>query len=241
VLSAGTGKRGAPNDVRIAMTAPGRLILAESFNRGRRATCDGKDLDEPTVGGGFGTAWRVPASCREVTIGFAPNRLVNAGYAVSIVVAALLLVLLIAGRRRIEVSRAHRGIRDEIGSPVAVGRAALIAVPAGLAFGFVFAARATPLFVLGTFLVLYRGIGARPLALAGGAVIGIAVPVLTLIIRPENRGGYNPEYAIDRIAVHWVAVAGVALFVLALSRAMGRPARGRAAPPSAGAPPGRAP
>ena len=48
-----------------------------------------------------------------------------------------------------------------------------------------------------------------PLALAGGAVLGIAVPVLTLLIRPENRGGYNPEYAIDRIAVHWVAVAGV--------------------------------
>ena len=37
-------------------------------------------------------------------------------------------------------------------------------------------------------------------------------------IRPENRGGYNPEYAIDRIAVHWVAVAGVAL-LLALARA----------------------
>ena len=52
---------------------------------------------------------------------------------------------------------------------------------------------------------------ARAAALAGGAVLGIAVPVLTSLIRPENRGGYNPEYSIDRIAVHWVAVAGVAL------------------------------
>ena len=72
-------------------------------------------------------------------------------------------------------------------------------------------------------------------------MLGIAVPVLTLLIRPENRGGYNPEYAIDRIAVHWVAVAGVALFVLALSRAMGRPGRARSAPPSGAAPPAPAP
>ena len=120
-------------------------------------------------------------------------------------------------------------------------RAALIAVPVGLAFGFVFAARAVPLFALGTFFVLYRGVTAKQLALAGGAVLGIAVPVLTLLIRPEDRGGYNPEYAIDRIAVHWVTVAGVALFVLALSRAMGRPARGRAAPPTSDAPPAPAP
>ncbi len=42
--------------------------------------------------------------------------------------------------------------------------------------------------------------------------------MLTVIIRPENRGGYNPEYAIHQIAVHWVAVAGVALFFVALGR-----------------------
>ena len=81
-----------------------------------------------------------------------------------------------------------------------------------------FAARATPLFALGVFFVLWRGIGARELALAGGALLAVAVPILTLLIRPENRGGYNPEYAIDRIAVHWVAVAGVALLMLALAR-----------------------
>ena len=118
-------------------------------------------------------------------------------------------------------------------------------MPAALAFGFVFAARATPLFALGVFFVLWRGIGARELALAGGAVLGIAVPILTILIRPENRGGYNPEYSIDRIAVHWVTVAGVTLLVLALARELSRararrgPARG--APPTPAAPPGPAP
>jgi len=125
--------------------------------------------------------------------------------------------------------------------PMPATRAALIAVLVALAFGFVFAARGVPLFALGVFVVLWRGIGAKPLALAGGAVLGIAVPVLTVLIRPENRGGYNPEYAIDRIAVHWVAVVGVTLFVLALSRAMGRPGRARSAPPSDAAPPAPAP
>ena len=47
-------------------TAPARLVLAESYNRGRRASCDGRDLGEPEVGGGYGTAWRVPATCRDV-------------------------------------------------------------------------------------------------------------------------------------------------------------------------------
>ena len=94
-----------------------------------------------------------------------------------------------------------------------------------------------PLFALGVFLVLWRGVGAKPLALAGGAVLGIALPLLYIAIPPENRGDFNPEYSIDRIVAHWVAVAGVTLLILALSRAMGRPGRARSAPPSAAAPP----
>jgi hypothetical protein len=124
-------------------------------------------------------------------------------------------------------------------------KAALIAIPVALAFGFAFAARGTPLFAAGVFLILWRGAGARELALAGGAVLTIAVPILTLLIRPDDRGGYNPEYSIDRIAVHWVAVAGVALLILALTRALStaraRTPPARSAPPSAAAPPAPVP
>jgi arabinofuranan 3-O-arabinosyltransferase len=70
------------------------------------------------------------------------------------------------------------------------------------------------------FVVLWRGIDAKPLAIAGGLVLSVAVPVLTLLIRPENRGGYNPDYTNERIAVHWVAVAGLTLLILALARAL---------------------
>ena len=272
MLDAGTATRGGREGVRLDLGAPARLVLAESFNRGRRASCDGRDLGEPEVGALFGTAWRVPADCREVEIAFAPNRLVNAGYAISLVVAVILLAVVSLGgvarrraRRRREGAAPRRrggGVRGRGGRCAAASesaaatsagdaaraadggalamparRAALLAVPVALALGFVFAARATPLFWLGVFVVLWRGIGARALALAGGALLGLAVPLLYVLVRPENRGGYNPEYAIDLIAAHWVAVAGVALFMLALSRAMGRPGRARSAPPTAADPP----
>lgn len=241
VESAGVATRGGRSGVRLELDAPARLVLAESFNRGRRATCDGRDLGEPSVGAAFGTAWNVPADCREVEISFAPNRMVNAGYAVSLLVAAILLaVVLRAAARRRREGGAREVRRDEPDAPtprLTARQAALVAVPAALALGFVFAARATPLFALGVFLVLWRGIGARELALAGGAVLGVAVPLLYVLLPPENRGGFNPEYSIDRIVAHWAAVAGLTLFVLALSRAMARMARGRSAPPSAAARP----
>ena len=84
-----------------------------------------------------------------------------------------------------------------------------------------FAARAAPVIALAVFVVLWRGIGIRPLVAAAGALLLVAVPVLTLAIGVEDRGGYNPEYAQDRIAVHWVAVAAVILLTLALARALG--------------------
>jgi hypothetical protein len=218
-------------------------VLAESYNRGRRATCDGQDLGEPTVGAAFGTAWAVPASCQAVEIAFGPNRLVLAGYLVSLVAALGLVLALIRSRERPR----ERGFASRRGEPgrMPARRAALIAVAAGLALGFVFAARAAPLFALGTFVILYRGIGAKPLALAGGTILAVAVPLLTLLIRPENRGGFNPQYPAERIAVHWVAVAGVTLLLLALARELNRARarRGRApdARPSGAGPPRPAP
>ncbi len=244
VVSAGTATRGGRQGVRLQLDAPARLVLAEAYNRGRRATCDGRDLGVPEVGGVYGTAWRVPKACKEVEISFGPNRIVYAGYALSLL-AALVLLALLALRRPATTATERQPLREEATEPLTAGRAALLTIPLALAFGFVFAARGTPLFALGVFFVLWRGIGARALALAGGAVLTIAVPILTVLIRPENRGGYNPEYSINRIVVHWAAVAGVALLILALGRALStaraRTSRARAAPPSSAAPPAPAP
>ncbi len=60
-VDAGTADRsGGRTGIRLDLQGPARLVLAESYNRGRRASCDGEDLGEPEVGAGFGTAWRVP-------------------------------------------------------------------------------------------------------------------------------------------------------------------------------------
>ncbi|MDA0142526.1 hypothetical protein, partial [Solirubrobacter deserti] len=247
VLDAGRAStNGTRTGIRLQLDAPARLVLAESYNRGRRATCDDEDLGEPEVGAAFGTAWHVPASCREVKITFAPNRLVLAGYVVSLVaVLALVAVLVWPRRRAAAVAAGGEAAAGATTRRVPARDAALVAVPAGLALGFVFAARAVPLFALVVFITLWRGIGARRLAFAGGAILAVAVPVLTLFIRPDNRGGFNPEYAQQGIAVHWVAVAGVTLLILALARELStaRARRGpaRSAPPSAAAPPPRAP
>jgi hypothetical protein len=67
----------------------------------------------------------------------------------------------------------------------------------------------------------------RSLVAAAGALLLVAVPVLTLAIGVEDRGGYNPEYAQVRIAVHWVTAAAVILLVLALARVLGAARRPR--------------
>ncbi len=240
VLSAGRATRSGRTGVRLDVRAPARLVLAESYTAGRLATCDGHDLGAPAIGDAFGTAWRVPAGCRDVEIAFAPNRLVHAGYAASLVAGAVLLVLLGLPRRRTArgagvVRRGEPSAGGALagGAPAAGGvpasgggpparmsarRAAVLAVPLALALGFLFAARATPLFGAAAFLILWRAIDARRLALAAGALLVFVVPVLTLAIGVKNPGGYNPSYAGDRVAVHWAAVAAVVLLLFALGR-----------------------
>ena len=177
VVSAGTATRGGREGIQLKLDTPARLVLAESYNRGRRATCDGQDLGAPEVGGIYGTAWRVPKTCTDVEISFAPNRLVNAGYALSLLVGLLLLAFVAdPPARRAGPSRRAREPRRHARCRQGGRRCSR---PVGLAFGFVFAARATPLFALGVFLVLWRGVDARELALAGGRGPGVAVPILT--------------------------------------------------------------
>jgi hypothetical protein len=216
VISPGRATHGGRTGVRLDVRAPARLVLAESFNRGRRATCDGHDLGPPQVGDAYGTAWRVPAGCRDVEIAFAPDRLVDAGYVVSLVACVVLALLLL--RRRPPAHDAPALPDDRPPARMPARRAALLAVPIALALGFAFAARATPLFGVGAFFILWRGIGTRPLALAAGALLVVGVPVLTLALPVRDRGGFNPSYAGDRVAVHWVAVAAVVLLLFALAR-----------------------
>jgi hypothetical protein len=91
---------------------------------------------------------------------------------------------------------------------------------AGAVLGFVFALRAGIVIGPAVALILYLGIPARRLALAGGALLAIAVPLAYLLIGVDDHGGFNTNLAVERIAAHWIGVAGVVLLGAALCRSL---------------------
>ncbi len=207
---------------------PAWLVLGQSYGDGWTASCDGRDLGEPRPVDGYAMAWRVPAGCRVADMSFGPDGAVRAGYLLSgPVLLALLLLLVVRRRPAPELAGPPAEVPEASASRLPLARAALLALAAGALLGFVFAARSAPLIAAATFVVLWRGIGVRELVAAAGVLLLVAVPVLSLAIGVEDRGGYNPEYAQVRIAVHWVAVAAAVLLILALARVLGAARRRR--------------
>ena len=234
-LSPSTISPGRHDDVRVALREPALIVLGESFNRGWRAWCDGRSLGEPEVVDGYGNGWRAPASCRDVRFAFAPQRPVNWAYALSALACLLLLGFLVARRPGPETLRAAAPVTPSDAPPerLALPRAAGIGAAIAVALGFLFAIRAgVALFPVVTF-VLWRGIGARTLALVAAGLLAVE-PAIYLLFTPEDKGGYNSNYPVALIGAHWVAVAAVVLLGLSLWRTL-RDVRRRG--PRADAPP----
>jgi len=221
VADSGRPERDARTGVRLDLHAPAWLVLAQSYSDAWRASCDGRDLGAPVPVDGFAMGWRVPASCRAAEMAFAPDGLVRAGYLISLPVLLAMLLWLLLRRPPRPAPEPPPELPEPSSRRMPARRAAVLALLAGAVLGFVFAARAAPLIAAGTFLILWRGVGVRGLVAAAGALLLVAVPVLTLAIGVEDRGGYNPEYAQARIAVHWGTAAAVILLVLALARVLG--------------------
>ena len=221
-------QRGARDGARVDVRQPAWLVLGESYNRGWRATCDGRDLGAPTPLQGYANAWRVEPGCRAVSFAWAPNRLLGPAYLVSLLACLALIVILL--RRRTHPVVAGRALLpdDEPARRWPAGRAVAAGIAAGAVLGFVFALRAGVVIGPAVALVLYAGIPARRLALAGGALLAVAVPAAYLLIDAENHGGFNTNLAVERIAAHWIGVAGVVLLGAALCRSL---AAARAAHP----------
>jgi hypothetical protein len=228
VLDTGEPGRNARRGIRLDLREPAWLVLAQGYSEGWRAACDGRKLGAPRPVDGYAMGWRVPASCRSAELAFSPDGAVRLGYLISLPVLLALLAL-VALRRppRVAAGAPARWAERAPAQPMRAPRAALVALLAGGALGFVFAARAAPLIAIGVFVVLWRGIGARGLIAAAAALLLVAVPVLTLAVPVEDRGGYNPEYPVDRLPVHWVTVAAVILLALALVRGVRRPGSAR--------------
>jgi arabinofuranan 3-O-arabinosyltransferase len=227
LLGPGRLGRTSVSGVRVALRQPSWLILGESYNRGWRASCSGHALGAPTVIDGYANGWRVPASCRTASFSFAPQQVMTWLYVIS-AIAAVLLVGLVLFRRAPAVSDTDpEPLRDAGTGRAGLPRAVAFGALAGVGLGFVFGVAPGVLIALSVALILWRGVGARALALGAGALLVVVVPAIYMTAPGHDLGGSDAGYAEQLISAHWVAVAALVLALLAAFRALARP---RAAP-----------
>ncbi|HEX4690531.1 MAG TPA: alpha-(1-_3)-arabinofuranosyltransferase family protein [Solirubrobacteraceae bacterium] len=226
VLDPGTLGRTTLDGVRLSLSGPAQLVLAESYDRGWRATCDGRDLGAPRPAAGLGNGWIVPRTCTRASFAYAPDRPVRLTMLVSGALGALLALALLVVRRPRRATRAEPAERVYAhAAPLPWRRALALAAVAGLAGAFLVALRAGPVVALAMLVVARRGIGPRTLALAAAALLGVAVPAIYLLHLPADRGGYAADYAGHLVAAHWVATAALVLLAFAAWRLVSRPSR----------------
>ena len=222
----GSGRSG----VSVQAAGPSWLVFGQSYNRGWRAQCDGRDLGAPVPLQGYANGWPLGApGCEDLTLRFGPEGSVDTAAVVSAIGAVGLLgVMLVplglggAGRRPEPAAPAPLPDPDERldAMPLrrALGWGAAITVLVGVAF----ALRAG--LVLGPLaaLILWRGLPTRLLFLLAGGLLLVLVPSLYLVqVLLDGRGNpFDISYASDRAAVHWVAVTAFVLLAIGLARTL---------------------
>jgi hypothetical protein len=234
VLNSGTPGRGSYDHVRVAVAQPSWLVLGEGYNRGWRATCNGRSLGAPTPIDGYANGWKVAPGCQQVSFTFSPNQLAGIGYLVSALAGILCGVLMALGSWR--GRRRPRSVAvpepadwdverpEPVWSPVA---AVLVGVAAGAVIGFVFGLIPGVLAVPSMALALWLRVGPRALTLVAAALLGVMVPILYLAHPGEEGGGNHFGYAMAHLAAHYVGVAALVALALALVLTL-RAAWGRA-------------
>ena len=228
VLSQGNGGDGRRTGVSIRVDGPAWLVLAESYDKGWRARCNGRDLGAPIPIEGYANGWLVQPSCTDPDFRFGPNGTLRFAYLLSILGLPFLLVAAVRRRRPRLASLAPMPDPDPA-RPLRLGPAVAAGVGIALAIAFVFALRAGAVALPIVILLLWRGVGARRLIEAAAVLLALGVPVAYLLSKWDDRGGYNTYYAVDHRFGHWIAVAAVCLLAIALARTLrrgfGRPGR----------------
>ena len=225
VVDQGKFKRGGRDGVQLALRAPGTLVLGESYSSGWRAYCDGRSLGPPHVVDGYANGWTVKPPCRQVHFAFAPNGRVHLLQLLSAVAClALLLFLLWRPRRRVPLGAPDLADwPDPVPARLSASRALALGALAAVVLGFCFSLRSGVAIFAGVSLIAWLGIGPRLLLATAGALLTLVVPALYLLFPAEDKGGYNPGYAGDHVAAHWVAVAAFTLLLVALVQLLAGP------------------
>jgi arabinofuranan 3-O-arabinosyltransferase len=230
VLDAGHDHHGGRTGVKLDVRGPSFLVLGQSFDRGWRATCGGKDLGTPRVLQGYANAWPVEPGCTNVSFAYKPQRLADAGYAISAIGCAALLVLLGIGawrrRRRASALPAAPAPLPEPPppAPLPILTALAIAIPGAAVVGATFGLRAGAVAAPLLTILLWRGITDRTLGLAILGLLGVVVPAIyagvALFSDEKILGGNSTRFGSDRLGAHWVAVAALVLLVVVLWRTL---------------------
>jgi arabinofuranan 3-O-arabinosyltransferase len=235
VIDPGTTGRGSYSNVRLSVSGPSWLVLGESYDRGWRAWCGGRSLGAPVPIDGFANGWPVGPSCHDARFSFAPNRLAAIGYLISGIAAVLCVVLLLVpllSRRR---RRASAPVAEIAASPLpeapyspirSVGAAVLSAAAFGFVFGISAGLVAAPVIAV----CLWRGVGAKPLTLTAGALLGIVVPILYLTAPGDESAGNHSTYPVMHMSAHWIGVAAFGMLTGALWRSLRGGSRSSSAP-----------
>jgi hypothetical protein len=237
VVDAGRLERSSVDDVRVALDGPSWLVLGQSYNRGWEATCDGRSLGAPRVIDAYANGWRAPASCREVSFAFAPQAGVRWSYLISGVVCLLLVAFLVLGRalagreRRPELSRTllPEPAPRRMSLPRSLAIAFVITVPLSLWFALRMGLVIGPVLAF----VLWRGVGPRILIAGAAVLLGLVVPLLYVVVGPENNGGFSFGYSNSLLLAHWTAITAVFLLAVATWRMLAQARGGGASPPGA--------
>jgi arabinofuranan 3-O-arabinosyltransferase len=221
VVDPGEIANSSVKDVRVALDGPSWLVLGQSYSKGWRAECDGRDLGEPRPIDGYANGWRAPADCRRVAFDYGPQGAARVGYAISAVVCALLLAFLVLGLRR----RGRRAVAapaplppERAAARLPLPRAAVIALVLTVPLALLFAKRTSVVIFPLLTVILWRGVSARLLAATAAGLLGVVVPLMYLIASPIDRGGYNFEYSLQTINAHWVAEGALVLLMVACWR-----------------------
>ena len=192
-MAEGSAEHARLDGAEVALDGPAWLVLGESWDRGWRARCDGRDLGEPEPIQGYANGWRVDRPCTEVAFAFGPDRAVKLAMLLSALGAVALLGFVLLRRRPALAGRAAGGPPAADRPPRASWRhATLLALVAAVAGAALIALRAGPAAGVAVLVVARLGIGARPLHLAGVALLGVACRSCTSPSRPRTAAASPP-------------------------------------------------
>jgi arabinofuranan 3-O-arabinosyltransferase len=234
VLDAGHAQRdGGRDGVRVQVSGPSWLVLGASYDRHWKATCDGRDLGAPRPLQGYANGWPIAAGCSVVAFTYGLQKAANVAYLVSALTCLLLLALLALvawrwrRRREGETAPAPAPLAlppatRRIALPRAIALALPVALVVGIGFGLRAGAVAGPVLVL----ILWRGIGDAVLARVAALLLVVAVPAVYLGVGIAHHGQHlqtnSTKYPLDRIAGHWLTLAGLLLLAVVLWRTLVR-------------------